>query len=108
MAEGNGELHYRLFAKLIMFLTLLLGGGIGFFVGVQVGQDNALTLLQQGRLVEQTTVQATPTAAATTSDVVAKCYEETLGAAHYAEITAGTKELTVDEVFKLLPCTNLE
>lgn len=104
----NGDLHYRLFAKLIMFLTLLLGGGIGFFVGVQVGQDNALTLLQEGRLAEQTTVQTTPSSAATTSAAVTKCYEETLGAVHYAEITAGTKELTVDEVFKLLPCTNLE
>lgn len=109
MAQTSGtDLHYRLFAKLLMFLTLLLGAGIGYGTGFQMGQQNAIRLLHEGRLAEQTTATDDATTDTATNDALTKCYEDTLGADRYAKIAAGSAELTVDEVFQLLPCTNLK
>lgn len=109
MAPTSGtDLHYRLFAKLLMFLTLFLGAGIGYASGFQMGQQNAIQLLQEGKLTEQTTAnQSTATTDSEKNAALSKCYEETLGTDRYAKITDGSAELTVDEVFELLPCTNL-
>lgn len=109
--QSGDALQYRLFAKLIMFITLLLGLGIGYFAGVEVGEQNALELIQKGRTAEATTVDE-QTATAKKSDeasatALAKCYEEGLGKDRYAKWTAG-EGLTVEEVFKVLPCESLK
>lgn len=106
--DQDGQMHHRLFAKFLMFVTLLLGGLVGYFAGFYVGQANAVKLLHEGELSSQTEVTSTPSAVATVDPKVAACYEETLGAERYAVITSNTDQLTVDEVFKLLPCTTIE
>lgn len=104
---GTVDVHYRLFAILVMFITLLLGMGIGFLGGFDVGQQNALEMLQAGRSAEATTVQAKTKKSATDTTALVKCYTEALGADRYAKWTSG-EGLTVEEVFKVLPCESLE
>jgi hypothetical protein len=103
-------MHYRLFATLIMFLTLLLGLGIGWFGGFSVGQRNAKQLLEEGRTAEATTVDEQAAAAndkQATEVKLAECYQETLGKERYNKWTAG-EGLTVTEVIKIFPCENLK
>jgi len=52
------ELNHRLFAKLLMFLTLLLGGFIGYFVGYDMGEQHAIELLEKGRESIESSVDA--------------------------------------------------
>lgn len=54
--ESHSELNHRLFAKLLMFLTLLLGGLVGYFVGYDMGEQNAIQLLEKGRISVETQV----------------------------------------------------
>ena len=104
--KDTPDVHYRLFAMLVVFITLLLGMGIGFFGGYDLGQQNAMEWLQAGRTAEATTVQAQAAKSDTNKAALAKCYTENLGAERYAKWTAGDG-LTVDEVFKVLPCESL-
>lgn len=101
----NSELHYRLFAKFVLVMAIALGGAIGYFAGLEVGEANALRLIQAGRDAAATTADTKTTDKA--DPKVVACYEETLGKDHYADIAAGKAEMTVDEVFKILPCTSL-
>lgn len=103
------KFHYRLFAKLLMFMTLVLGGAIGFVGGLEVGKQNALELIQEGRQVEKTSVNedADSSTEATLSDAQVKCYEDALGDERYAKYAEG-EALTTEEVFKVLPCEDLE
>ncbi len=48
------QLSYRLFAKLLMFLTLLLGGFIGYFYGYEMGKQDTMTTVAQVRAIDQT------------------------------------------------------
>ena len=109
MAQPNqGEMmHYRLFATLIMFMTLLLGLGIGYFSGFSVGQQNALELLYKGQQAEAAAVQEQAKADDAAATTLAKCYSEALGVERYQKWTAG-EGLTVEEVFKVLPCESLK
>lgn len=100
-------LHYRLFATLIMAITLLLGLGIGYFAGVSVGQQTAIQLLYKGQEAEAVAVQSKAETTAKSNAALAKCYEETLGVERYQKWTAG-EGLTVEEVFKVLPCESLK
>ena len=100
------DVHYRLFATLLMFITLGLGMGIGFLGGFDVGQQNALVLLQQGRDAEATTVQEKAAKSESGATALAKCYTDNLGADRYAKWSAG-EGLTVEEVFQVLPCESL-
>ncbi|MEK7460887.1 MAG: hypothetical protein AAB647_01575 [Patescibacteria group bacterium] len=101
------DVHYRLFAILVMFITLLLGMGIGFLGGYDVGQQNAFELLQKGRTAEATTVQEKAEKSENNMAALAKCYTDNLGAERYAKWTAG-EGLTVEEVFAVLPCESLK
>jgi hypothetical protein len=80
--------------------------GIGFLGGFDVGQQNALELLQQGRTAEATTVQEKAAKSESDATALAKCYTDNLGTERYAKWSAG-EGLTVEEVFKLLPCESL-
>ena len=105
--QGTVDVHYRLFAMLVMFITLLLGMGIGYVGGFAMGKQDALELLQAGRDAEATTVQAQTKATTTDTAALTKCYTDALGADRYAKWTAG-EGLTVEEVFKVLPCESLK
>lgn len=50
------ELHYRTFAMMVMFIALLLGSFIGFLAGLSLGKEQAIYLMEKGRVAEQTTV----------------------------------------------------
>lgn len=85
---------------------------VGFFAGLTAGfgwassvsmRDVAVSLDALTREVK--TLKTAPTASATPSaeSATAACLKATLGAARYAEVTAGG-ELTADEQFATLPC----
>ena len=97
------ELHYRVFAKFILVVAIGLGGAIGYFSGVEVGEANAVQLMQASRDAAYSTVDKK---ADTTSrgDKLADCYEEKLGATRYAAVMADGGEMTGEEVLSVLPC----
>lgn len=54
MASNASQLNYRLFAKLLMFLTFFFGGLVGYFFGFEMGKQEALELLEKGRMSANT------------------------------------------------------
>ena len=103
----NNELHFRLFAKLLMFITLFLGLAIGYAGGFVLGQQNAMRLLYEGQQAADTNVDDLDEEEMMMNQAVADCYKETLGVTRYSQIAAG-QALTTAEVTKVRPCENLK
>ncbi len=104
------KLHYRLFAKLIMFVTLLLGGFIGYVSGFNMGKQQTLELIQEGRQIEQTTARSTAsttTAADQLTSTQLECYQSSLGESAYTNFLAGTT-LTADQETTVAACADVE
>lgn len=99
MTRKHEDLHYRLFAKLLMFLTLLLGGAIGYFTGVMIGEERAKELIYEGLTIAQTSEDITTIQ----KKALASCMKTKLGATRYAEWEANAT-LTLDEISIIVSC----
>lgn len=101
----DDKLHYRLFAKLLLFVTLLLGGFIGYVTGLAMGKQQTLELIQEGRQIERTT--ATGTADRTTASSLSAdqltCYRALLGNDQYVKYLAGGS-LTATQAARVATC----
>ena len=109
MAQTSGktnDLHYRLFAKLLMFITLFLGMALGYTGGFVMGQQNALVLLYQGQQAADT-VAADEEEDGLLNTAVADCYKEIFGATRYSQIAAG-QSLTTAETVQVRSCEELD
>lgn len=99
MTRKHEDLHYRLFAKLLMFLTLLLGGAIGYFTGVTIGEERAKELIYEGLTLAQTSDDS----ATIQKTALAACMKTKLGAVRFAEWEANAT-LTLNEISTILTC----
>ncbi|MBI4175039.1 hypothetical protein HY523_00295 [Candidatus Berkelbacteria bacterium] len=103
-ADRGADLHFRLFAKLLMFITLFLGIAIGYAGGFVMGQQNALALIYQGQQAADTMVADDIDAM---SAAMVACYKEVLGSARYAQMQAGYA-LTTNESLQVQDCAELK
>lgn len=95
-----------MFAKLLMFVTLLLGGFVGYISGFAMGKQQTLELIQEGREIQLTTVSGTakvPNAATLSQDQL-DCYKAMLGDTLYAKYLGGA-DLSADQASKVAGCT---
>lgn len=104
--SGSDLLHFRLFAKLILFVALFLGGVVGYYVGFDNGEQHAKELLEAGRLSEETLVNSDVILSKKRQQMLSEavqCYQQKLGSERYTAFVTGD-DLTAEDVFAIMPC----